>query len=80
MYLCETCEKIPIIFEVNGDSRCPIHGLSSFHIESLVEYCSECAEKAQRCQVCGGYVNAREYNERHGHPIPAWTKPKKRKA
>jgi hypothetical protein len=63
MYLCETCESKFGYLE--GDSRCPKHGLTSFHIEPLDGLCcAVCAEKAQRCQVCGCYVNAREYNER----------------
>ena len=64
MYLCEECEK-KRYFQVDGDSRCPKHGLSSFDMDPLKIYCSICAEKAQRCQHCACYVNAREYKERH---------------
>jgi hypothetical protein len=67
MYLRNNCEKKnknqPEY--IMGDSRCPKHGLRSFDTEPLVIYCSSCAEKAQRCQICGCYVNAREYNARN---------------
>jgi len=55
MYLCNVCkDKMGYL---DGDTRCPKHGLSSFHIEPLDDLeCSQCAEKAKRCQVCGCYV------------------------
>lgn len=66
MYLCDDCESKQYGFmNLDGDSRCPKHGLSSFHVEPLEGLsCATCAEKAQRCQVCGRYVNAKEYNEK----------------
>jgi hypothetical protein len=64
MYLCADCDK-PTLMELNGDSRCPKHGLHSFHIDPLEDLsCAVCAEKAQRCQVCGCYVNAVEHSNR----------------
>jgi hypothetical protein len=65
MYLCDDCENKSGIFNLDGDSRCSKHGLTGFHIEPLEGLsCSICAKKAQRCQVCGCYVNAREYDEK----------------
>ena len=66
MYLCDDCESKQYgLMWVNGDSSCPKHGLTGFHTEPLDGLsCSRCAEKAQRCQVCGCYVNAREYNDK----------------
>jgi hypothetical protein len=65
MYLCDACENKPCLFDLNGDTRCPKHGLTGFHIVPLDGLsCSRCAEKAQRCQVCGCYVNAKEHNEK----------------
>ena len=59
MYLCNDCESKKGYLD--GDSRCSKHGITSFHIEPLNGLdCAVCAEKAQRCQVCGCYVNARD--------------------
>lgn len=64
VYLCEECEKTRPGTPVDGDMVCKKHGMRTFDLEPLKIYCSECARKAQRCQVCAVYVNAKEYDKR----------------
>ncbi len=57
MYLCKVCKGMCGYLE--GTTRCPKHGLSSFHIEPLDDLsCVACAKKASRCQVCACYVKS----------------------
>lgn len=68
MYLCEECERKRPGTPVDGDTKCPKHGMRTFDFNPLKIYCSVCAEKAQRCQCCACYVNAKEFRKRQERP------------